>query len=384
MGVRKILRKRSRVLLVVPLVLLVAGASTGAWLLTRDTSAAVTPTTATVTSGTMKETVAASGTVEPARTADLDFDGSGTVTHVYVAEGDHVTKGQALAAIDAAALKASRTAAAASLAAAYTQLDDDTTAAATDTQLAADNAAIVAARGALTDARDAVAAATLRSTIKGTVVSLDVAKGDVVGASNGAATGTTTTSAVTVVSTRKYTVEATVAAADVESLKQGLQAEITPTGATDMVYGTVSSVGLVAETNDSGAAVFPVTIEVTGTQKSLYAGTAADVSIIVKQVPGVLSVPSRALQTDGDTTYVNKIVNGKSVKTTVKTGTTYGPSTEVTSGLKEGETVEIPGFTRAPAGGTGEAPQGFPGGGGGFPAGGLPGGRTNQVGGLGQ
>jgi macrolide-specific efflux system membrane fusion protein len=384
MGVRKILRKRSRVLLVVPLVLLVAGASTGAWLLTRDTSAAVTPTTATVTSGTMKETVAASGTVEPARTADLDFDGSGTVTHVYVAEGDHVTKGQALAAIDAAALKASRTAAAASLAAAYTQLDDDTTAAATDTQLAADNAAIVAARGALTDARDAVAAATLRSTIKGTVVSLDVAKGDVVGASNGAATGTTTTSAVTVVSTRKYTVEATVAAADVESLKQGLQAEITPTGATDMVYGTVSSVGLVAETNDSGAAVFPVTIEVTGTQKNLYAGTAADVSIIVKQVQGVLSVPSRALQTDGDTTYVNKIVNGKSVKTTVKTGTTYGPSTEVTSGLKEGDTVEIPGFTRAPAGGTGEAPQGIPGGGGGFPAGGLPGGRTNQVGGLGQ
>ncbi|MCW2764632.1 MAG: Membrane fusion protein macrolide-specific efflux system, partial [Nocardioides sp.] len=343
MGVRKMFRKRSRLLLVGPLVLLVAVASTGAWMLTRDSSAAVTPTTATVTSQTMKQTVAASGTIEPARTADLDFAVSGTVTSVKVAEGDRVTKGQALATINAAALTASRTATAASLAAAYTQLDTDTAAAASDTQLAADNAAIVAARADLTDAQDAVAAATLRSTIRGKVVSLTLAKGDVVGAtggasggaatgaSGGAATGTTTTtttSAVTVVSSRRYVVAATVSAADVKSLKEGLQAEITPTGATAPVYGTVSSVGLVAQTNSSGAAVFPVVIDVTGAQKDLYAGTTADASIIVKQVEGVLTVPSRALQSDGSTTYVNRIVNGKTVKTTVKTGTAYGPSTE--------------------------------------------------------
>ncbi|MCW2767735.1 MAG: hypothetical protein JWO11_3694, partial [Nocardioides sp.] len=91
----------------------------------------------------------------------------------------------------------------------------------------------------------------------------------------------------------------------------------------------------------------------------------------------VLTVPSRALQSDGSTTYVNRIVNGKTVKTTVKTGTAYGPSTEVVSGLSEGDTVEIPGVTRPTGGaGTGGTQQGFPGGGGGFPGGGggFPGG----------
>jgi macrolide-specific efflux system membrane fusion protein len=70
--VRISLRGRRRAWLVVPVVLVVAACS-GAWLMTRDSSAAVQPTTATVSSSTMKETVAASGTVEPARSADLDF-----------------------------------------------------------------------------------------------------------------------------------------------------------------------------------------------------------------------------------------------------------------------------------------------------------------------
>jgi RND family efflux transporter MFP subunit len=326
--VRISLRGRRRAWLVVPVVLVVAAGS-GAWLMTRDSSAAAQPTTATVSSSTMKETVAASGTVEPARSADLDFEVAGTVTNVYVAEGDRVSKGQALARVDDDALLANRTAAAATLSAAYTQLDDDEDAGASDTQLAADRASIVAAKASLAEAQQAVGDATLRATIAGTGVALDLARGDVVGSTTGAtgATDTATTSAVTVQSTGHYVVDATVASDDVKRLKKGLQAEITPTGVTDPVYGTVTDVGLVAETSSSGAAVFPVTIEVTGRRKDLYAGTSADASIVVKQVEDVLTVPSRALQTDGDTTYVMKIVDGESVKTTVETGTTYGMST---------------------------------------------------------
>jgi RND family efflux transporter MFP subunit len=362
--VRISLRGRRRAWLVVPVVLVVA-AGGGAWLMTRDTSAAAQPTTATVSTSTMKQTVAATGTVEPARSADLDFEVAGTVTNVYVAEGDRVRKGQALARVDDDALVAGRTAAAATLSAAYTQLDDDEDAGASDTQLAADQAATVSAKSALAEATQAASDATLRATIAGTVVALDLAKGDVVGSASGAtgttgttgATGTATTSAVTIQSTGHYVVDATVASDDVKSLKKGLQAEITPTGVTDTVYGTVTAVGLVAETSSSGAAVFPVTIEVTGKRKDLYAGTSADASIVIKQIQDVLTVPSRALQTDGDTTYVMKVVDGKSVKTTVETGTTYGMSTEVTSGLKDGDEVEIPGFTAPSGGGTGEERQ---------------------------
>lgn len=130
--------------------------------MTRDSSAATEPTTDTVSAATMEETVTASGTSEPRDSADLDFEVAGTVTVVYVDEGDRVARGQALARVDDDALVATRTAAAASLAAAYSQLDDDQDADASDTQLAAD-----------------------RTAIAGTVASLDLAVGDVVGGSSG-------------------------------------------------------------------------------------------------------------------------------------------------------------------------------------------------------
>ena len=146
--------------------------------------------------------------------------------------------------------------------------------------------------------------------------------------------------------------DATVAAEDVDQLKKGMQAQVTATGVTDTIYGTVKTVGLVAQTNDSGAAVFPVTIEVTGKQKDLFAGVSATVTVIVKETPDVLTVVSRALTTEDNKTYVTQVVDGKQVKTEVKTGETYGMTTEITSGLEDGDTVVIPGFT-APTGGTG-------------------------------
>lgn len=381
------LRGRSRRWLAVPVVLLVGAGSTGAWLLTREESAAVEPTTAIVSAETVQDTVAASGTLAAARSADLDFEVAGTVTRVYVAEGDRVRKGQALARVDDRTLVAQRTAAVATLDAARAQLDEDRDADASDTQLAADQAAVVSARAGVVEAREAVASATLRATIGGTVVTLDLARGDVVG-SGGSAGGSTTaaatetTSAVSIVSTASFVVDATVAADDVERLAEGLQAEITVSGAADVVYGTVGDVGLVAEASSSGAPVFPVTIQVTGRPEDLYAGTSADVSIVVSQTEVVLTVPSRALTTEDDATYVTRIVDGEEVRTEVETGTAYGMSTEVVSGLAEGDVVEIPGFS-APTGGGGEGGGGempFPGGqmpdfgSGQMPGGGFPGG----------
>lgn len=386
----RLLRGRSRRLLAIPVVLLVAGGGTGAWLLAREESVAVEPTTATVSAETVRETVAASGTIAPARSAELSFAVSGTVTQVLVAEGDRVRQGQALARVGTGTLVAERTAAVAALDAAYAQLAEDEDGDASATQLAADRAGVVSAEDAVAEAREAVRDATLRSTIRGTVVSLDLARGDVIGSSSGGASApgstgtgssssdTSATGSVTVVSASTFVVDATVAAADVATLETGLQAEITPSGATEVVYGTVSHIGLVAETNTSGAAVFPVTVEVTGTQSDLYAGTSADVSIIVTQTIGVLTVPSRALTTEDDATYVTRVVDGEKVRTEVETGTAYGMSTAVVSGLAEGDVVEIPGFS-GPAGGSGGGGgrQGqFPGGGempdfGGMPPGGM-------------
>ncbi|MFT4081999.1 MAG: HlyD family efflux transporter periplasmic adaptor subunit [Nocardioides sp.] len=386
---------------VVVAALVVAGGA-GWWLMTRDGSsqAATGTSTTTVSSGTVKETVSADGTVDAADTEDLDFEVSGTVTKVYVAEGDKVTKGQALARIDDSTLVATRKAAAATLDAAEEQLDTDEDDDASDTQLAADRSSILSAKADLASAREDVRDAVLRATITGTVASLDLEVGDVVGSSGSSdssdSTGSTDTStdtssdstsssAVTLITSKKFIVDATVSADDADNLKKGLQAEITVNGSTDPIYGTVSEVGAVAETNSSGAAVFPVTIAVTGKQSDLYAGTSATATITVKQRSNVLTVASQAIKTDGDTAYVMKMVNGKAVKTTVKVGQVYGTTTEIKSGLKEGDTVQITGFTMQGGGesggtastgtqegfGSGNMPSGsLPGGSGGFPGGG--------------
>jgi macrolide-specific efflux system membrane fusion protein len=343
---------------------LVAAGLTGAWLLTRDSSAAATSTTATVTRQTVQQTVSADGTLAASKTRDESFEVAGTVREVYVDEGDKVRKGQVLAAVGRRQLVAARAAAASSLNAAIEQLDTDEEAGASEVQVAADHAAVIAARATLTDATTAVENATLRAGIAGTVTDVGISKGDSVGSSSTPDDSSSSSGGgtISIASTSRYVVDATVAADDAGQLKKGLQAQITLSGSDGTVYGTVSEVGLVAQTNDSGAAVFPVTIAVTGRHQDLYAGVSATVSIIVKQVPDVLTVASRALSTEDGTTYVTRLVDGREVRTEVETGETYGMSTEITKGLEEGDEVVVPGFTMPSGGGNGDQ-QGFPGGG---------------------
>ena len=386
-------QRRSRVVGGVALVLLLAAAA-GGWLLARGSEpAAATTTTVTVSTETVRDTVAVSGTIEPAATADLDFAVSGTVTRVLVEAGDTVKVGDALARVDDTALVATRRAALATLEAAVAQLDEDEDDGADDTRLAADQTAVVAARSALTEARGDVDDATLRATIRGTVTAVGLEEGDVTGSSasggTGATGGTTTetsTPAVSIVSAGRFVLDATVAAADAGQVGEGLQAEITVSGVTDTVYGTVTEVGRVAETSSPGTAVFAVSVEVTGTRDDLYAGTTADATVIVEQRPDVLTVSTGALLSDGDTTYVEKVGENGTERTDVEIGATYGATTQVVSGLAEGDVVEVQGFTRGPGttgtngGGEGadgqqQRPQldgGFPGGGGaGFPGAGT-------------
>ena len=158
------------------------------------------------------------------------------------------------------------------------------------------------------------------------------------------------------ISTTSWVVDASVGSADLPQLKKGLQAEITPSGSSTKIFGTVKSVGIIASSSSSGSATFPVTITVTGSPKGLYAGGGADVSIIVKQVENVLSVQTNAVHTEGGKTVVHQMKGGAQVSTPVKVGTTYGPSTQILSGLKAGDKVVGTAFRLGgsrPSGGTG-------------------------------
>ncbi len=155
---------------------------------------------------------------------------------------------------------------------------------------------------------------------------------------------------------------------DLAQLTKGLQAQITPSGSSTMIFGTIASLGIVATSTSGGSATFPVVIDVTGSPTGLYAGGTADVALIVKQVPNVLTVPTQAVRTVNGATVVYQQVGGKRVTTPVTIGASYGATTEIKTGLKEGDQVEVSfgrpvGVRRTGTGGN-QPPGGGPPGGG--------------------
>ncbi len=61
--------------------------------------------TTTVKQGVVQSTVSGSGNIQSADQLNLGFKTSGTVTHIYVKAGQHVTQGQLLATLDPKAPK---------------------------------------------------------------------------------------------------------------------------------------------------------------------------------------------------------------------------------------------------------------------------------------
>lgn len=402
-------RRRTQVLIALVVVVL-AGGGYGIWQLTRSSSPATTNRTIqyTVSSQTVQQTVSASGTLAAADEADLSFAVSGTVNAVNVKVGQHVKKGQVLASVGTSELSAQNQAAQSQLSAAQTAYSSDVAAGASATQIASDEAQVQSASSSATTAAKNLADASLRSTISGTVAAVNIAKGDQAGSSsssgssglgggnsNASSSNSSSSSSadIVVITPGTFEVSTSVGGSDIASIKTGMQAQLTVTGSSSTIFGTVTSVSMVASSSSSSssslssssstAATFPVTISVTGVHNDLYAGTSVSVSIITKQVPNVLAVPALALSTNNGQTTVQKIVNGHAVTTDVTVGQTYGAQTQITAGLKSGDVIEMNlGFNRTTTSGGGSGRSGRGGfGGGGFGGGGFPSGGFGGAGG---
>jgi multidrug efflux pump subunit AcrA (membrane-fusion protein) len=144
------------------------------------------------------------------------------------------------------------------------------------------------------------------------------------------------------------------------------------------VFGTISSVGLIA-TNSSGTASYPVEIKVTGSPSGMHAGDSATVSLIYRQLSNVLAVPTLAVSQVNGASVVYQISGGKKVARTVTTGVASGGLTQIRSGLADGDqvVVEIPQTTGGSSGGGGANRNGGGFNGGGFNGGGFNGGGFN-------
>lgn len=364
-----VMRGRRRWAALGAVVLVLGGGGGVAYALTRGSSSSSddpTTTLVTVSSGPVQQSVTTTGTIKPAKDEDLSFTVSGTVTGVTATVGKRVAKGTVLATVDDTRLRSAVSTAQAAVTAARQELR--AVAGQSATQVASARAQLASAQTDLANAKADFAAASLRAPFAGTVATVTIATGDVVGSEPSGAADSTTPS-IRLISTDKWVVNASVGSADLAQLRRAQQAQITPSGTPRMIFGTISSVGIVATSSSSGSATFPVTIAVTGQPAGLYAGGSADVVLIVKQLAATLTVPTIAVHTLNGKTVVYRRVNSKRVTTEVTLGDSYGPSTVVTKGLASGDQVEIT-FAR-PTGGNGpsnkdRAPKG------GLPPGGGP------------
>ncbi len=376
-------------------VVVLGAAGVGAFLLLRPNAGAAAQAfsrTETVAKGTQTLTVSVDGTLSPRKQSELNFGVSGTVTKVYVKAGDKVAKGDKLARIDADELddavdlaQAKLTTAKANLSEVY---DNDGSSAA----IKSAKAQVSSAKAELASAQQDLTDAVLRSTVTGTVASVDLEVGDTVsgsgssagsgGGSSASATssssGSSSSSAqFVVISTSTWKLEGSVGSADLPSLKAGQSADITTDAGTETIKGTVASVGIVATSTSDGSATFPIVINLSGSHTDLYSGTTASAVITTGSYPDVLTVPTAAIASSDGKTVVTKVSDGQTSQVEVEIGRVFGDYTEITSGLAEGDQVQIT-FTRRASGTSTSSSESEPGfgidmggmGGGGMPPGG--------------
>ena len=423
-GSRRRRRSRRRVLLITGVTVLVVALAIGGWWWSRSrtaSAATVTTITYTVQPATLQQSVTTTGTFAPAVQDNLSFPASGEVTGVRVAVGQKVGKGQVLATQDTTALSAAVTSAQATLDAAQTELSSlQSSSSTTATQLSAAQAAVASDQAKLSQAQQNLAGATMTSPIGGIVAQVNLTAGTTVsggtstngsggaggssqlgGSSSGSGSSSSSTEVV-VVDTSSWIVNATVEAADLPSLKAGLQATMNLSAATttsggsgvsrfggfggfggglgglgglgtttrssgassagssqgtttsggaaqsaQLVFGTVQSVSQIASSS-SGTAAFPLTITVTGKPSGVYIGSTASVSILVRQVTNAIAVPTLAITDVSGQPTVRVQVNGTTVDRPVTLGEVFGQQTQITKGLSTGDVVVIGTRTLAP------------------------------------
>lgn len=322
----------------------------------------------TVTEGTAKTTVSASGILQPSMQQTVSFSNSGTVSSVDVSVGQNVTSGEALASLNTSTLSANLAQAQAQLSSAQARLSADESSGASSATIAADQASVASATSNVNTSQQNLNDATITAPFAGTVASQNYVVGQTVSANSNSSNG-----GIAIISPNSWIVTANVSDASISQVKNGEQVSIAPQGSTSTVYGTVSSVGLIAQ-DSSGVATFPVTVSVTGSPKGLYEGLPANVTITTSVSTNVIEVPLFAVRSMTTTPYVLEVGSSGDKKVSVTIGKIVGANVTIISGLKVGDRVveRVPNLAKLSlrAGGAGGfGRRGF--GGGGFASGGF-------------
>ena len=199
-------------------------------------------------------------------------------------------------------------------------------------------------------------------------------------------TSATETQILTLYPQKQMTVTISIDETDILSLKEGQEAQITVSSVSDDAFtGSVTSISKVADTSTG---VTRYSAEVTlDREEGMLVGMTADVDVRIEGTENALIIPVDALHQNSASYYVYTGYDEAQKRYTGRTEVTIGmqndDDVEITSGLKEGDTVY---YTEADSGGFGDfmvMPGGMSGGmSGGMPSGNM-GGGGRPSGGMG-
>jgi multidrug efflux pump subunit AcrA (membrane-fusion protein) len=238
-----------------------------------------------VQKGNLNVKISGSGSIESASTEDVKASSNAEVDEVLVAKNDTVTKGQELVTF--------------------------------------------------TDGSDPIIAP-----IKGTITSLDVESGEKL--NNGKVV-----SHITNYNELETTIK--VDELDISKIKNGQSAEVTANAFPETTYkGKVTDVAREGDVSN-GVSTFNVTVHLTS-PKNLKVGMTTEAKILTASKMNILYVPVEAVHTNGNQKFVlvkgSRGQQGTSSKV-VKTGINNDSYVEITSGLTEGEQVQLPAIAKS-------------------------------------
>jgi len=322
--------------------------------------------TAKVEAADIRNSVTATGTIEPVTSVTVGTQVSGIVSKLYVDYNSVVKKGQVIAELDKTNLISELNTAKANLSGAQSSLNYETSnynrystlykkglVSADDyenAQLSYRKAkeSVASAREMVRKAQTNLGYATITSPIDGVVLSKAVEEGQTVAASFNTPELFTIAKDLT-----NMQVVADVDEADIGEVKEGERVTFTVDAyPNDSFNGTVTQVRQEATTTNN-VVTYEVVISAPNADLKLKPGLTANVTIYTAEKAGVTSVPNKALrfmptkETAGgkkiaDCKGKNKIwtMEGNTLKAhAVQTGMTDGTHTEILSGISKGTTI---------------------------------------------
>jgi multidrug efflux pump subunit AcrA (membrane-fusion protein) len=237
-------------------------------------------------------------------------------------------------------------------------------------QLATDQASIDSATASLIEAQQSLADAQLTSPLSGTVAAVTLAVDQTV-------TAGSASDAITVINSGSYQATGSLTSSQAAEVKVGDKAMVTVNGLDTSVSGTVTRVGPVDASSSSYT--YPLIVVLSGGSHGIAAGSTAQVQVVLHEVDNTRAVPTSAVHTVGNSSYVFVPAAGGEARKKISVGIVGSVYTQVTSGITKGATVVLADLSDAvPSSSTSSSTGGFGGagfGGGGFGGAGGGGGR---------